>query len=184
MSELADELLLEHEEKMTNVITSCQHELNTVRTGRANPGVLDQIYVEYYGAPTQLKSLAGITSPEANQLYIKPFDKTCLKDIVAALNASNLGIAPQNDGNGIRLVLPKMTEERRKELVKLVGKMAEQAKVNVRNIRRDLNEDVKKLELPEDDEKSALDDIQKLTDKKIVEVEAITEEKNKDLMSI
>ena len=184
MSELADELLLEHEEKMTNVSTSCQHELNTVRTGRANPGVLDQIYVEYYGAPTQLKSLAGITSPEANQLYIKPFDKTCLKDIVAALNASNLGIAPQNDGNGIRLVFPQMTEERRKQLVKEVSKMGENYKVQVRNVRRDLNDAIKKLGLPEDEENGYKDDVQALTDKYIAQVEAVVDAKSKELMSI
>ncbi|MBQ9519973.1 MAG: ribosome recycling factor [Acholeplasmatales bacterium] len=176
--------ILEGEERMDKAILAYKHELSTVRTGRANASLLDSISVEYYGVMTPIKQLSSISIPEANQLYIKPYDKSSIKAIEGAIMASPLGLTPQSDSNGIRLVLPKMTEERRKELVKLVGKMAEQAKVNVRNIRRDLNEDVKKLELPEDDEKSALDDIQKLTDKKIVEVEAITEEKNKDLMSI
>lgn len=175
---------LECEEKMDKALEALRHELSTVRTGRANAGLLDAIYIDYYGVPTPVKQISSISIPEASQLYIKPYDKGSIKLIETAILASPLGLTPQSDGNGIRLVLPKMTEERRKELVKLVGKIEEKSKVAVRNVRRDANDDVKKLDLPEDDEKGALEDIQKLTDKKILEVEAIIAEKSKELMSI
>ncbi len=177
-------ILLEAEDKMDKAIIAFERELSTVRTGRANASLLDSIYIDYYGVSTPLKQVSSITIPEANQLYIKPFDKSICKDIEKAISASTLGLTPQNDSNGIRLVLPQMTEERRRELVKVVGKMEETAKVAVRNLRRDANDDIKKLDLPEDDEKGALDDIQKLTDKKISSVEDIAEKKNKDVMSI
>lgn len=177
-------ILLEAEDKMDKAISAFERELSTVRTGRANASLLDSIYIDYYGVSTPLKQVSSITIPEANQLYIKPFDKSICKDIEKAISASTLGLTPQNDSVGIRLVLPQMTEERRRELVKVVGKMEEGAKVAVRNLRRDANDDIKKLELPEDDEKSALEDIQKLTDKKIAMVETIAEKKNKDVMSI
>lgn len=176
--------LLEGEERMDNSIKSYQRELTTVRTSKASAALLDSITIDYYGVQTPVKQIASISIPEANQLYIKPYDKASIKQIESAIYASTLGLTPQSDSTGIRLVLPKMTEERRKELVKQVGKMEEGAKVAIRNIRRDLNEEIKKLELPEDNEKIALEDVQKLTDKKIVEVEKVTEEKNKDLMSI
>ncbi len=176
--------LLEAEEKMDKTIANYKTELTTVRTGRANASLLDSISIDYYGVPTPVKQVSSITVPEANQLYIKPFDKSSVKDIEKAIFASPLGLTPQNDGNGIRLILPKMTEERRKELVKLVGKMEEQAKVAIRNLRRDLNDDIKKLSLPEDDEKASLDDAQALTDKKVAELEKLTAEKSKELMSI
>ena len=176
--------LLEVEEKMDKTISNYKTELTTVRTGRANASLLDSIMIDYYGVPTPVKQVSSITVPEANQLYIKPFDKSSVKDIEKAIFSSPLGLTPQNDGNGIRLILPKMTEERRKELVKLVGKMEEQAKVAIRNLRRDLNDDIKKLALPEDDEKSSLEDAQTLTDKKIAELEKLTAEKSKELMSI
>ena len=177
-------LLLELEEKMEKSIASFERELSTVRTGRANAGLLDSISIEYYGVLTPLKQVSSITIPEANQLYIKPFDKSVLKDVERAILASSLGLTPQNDGVGIRLILPQMTEERRRELVKLVGKMEEQAKVAIRNLRRDGNDDVKKLGLPEDDEKGSLEDIQKLTDGKISQIEEIASKKNKEVMSI
>ena len=177
-------LLLELEEKMEKSIASFERELSTVRTGRANAGLLDSISIEYYGVSTPLKQVSSITIPEANQLYIKPFDKSVLKDVERAILASSLGLTPQNDGVGIRLILPQMTEERRRELVKLVGKMEEQAKVAIRNLRREGNDDVKKLGLPEDDEKGSLEDIQKLTDGKISQIEEIASKKNKEVMSI
>ncbi|MBQ3253316.1 MAG: ribosome recycling factor [Acholeplasmatales bacterium] len=177
-------VLLEGEEKMDKAISAYERELSTVRTGRANAALLDTIMIDYYGVPTPVKQISSISIPEANQLYIKPYDKSSLKTIETAIFASPLGLTPQNDGNGIRLILPKMTEERRRELVKQVGKMEEAAKVAIRNIRRDINDDVKKLDLPEDDEKSTLEDVQKLTDKKIAKIGTITEAKNKDLMSI
>ena len=177
-------LLLELEERMEKSIASFEKELSTVRTGRANASLLDSISIEYYGVSTPLKQVSSITIPEANQLYIKPFDKSVVKEIEKAILASSLGLTPQNDGVGIRLILPQMTEERRRELVKLVGKMEEQAKVAIRNLRRDGNDDVKKLDLPEDDEKGTLEDIQKLTDNKIKEIEEIAARKTKEVMSI
>ena len=177
-------LLLELEERMEKSIASFEKELSTVRTGRANAGLLDSISIEYYGVSTPLKQVSSITIPEANQLYIKPFDKSVLKEVEKAILASSLGLTPQNDGVGIRLILPQMTEERRRELVKLVGKMEEHAKVAIRNLRRDGNDDVKKLDLPEDDEKGTLEDIQKLTDSKISQIEEITAKKTKEVMSI
>ena len=176
--------LLEGEEKMDNSIASYERELATVRTGRASANLLDTISIDYYGVQTPIKQLSSISIPEANQLYIKPYDKGSIKLIESAILASPLGLTPQSDGNGIRLVLPKMTEERRRELVKLVGKMEEQAKVHVRNIRRDLNDDIKKLELPEDDEKGALEDVQEPTVSQIVKIEEVTNKKNADLMTI
>ena len=177
-------LLLELEEKMEKSIASFERELSTVRTGRANASMFDRVMVDYYGEMTPINQMSTISIPEANQLYIKPFDKSVLKEVEKAILASSLGLTPQNDGVGIRLILPQMTEERRRELVKLVGKMEEQAKVAIRNLRREGNDDVKKLELPEDDEKGSLEDIQKLTDNKIKEIEEISAKKNKEVMSI
>ncbi len=177
-------VLLEGEEKMDKSIEAYKRELNTVRTGRASASLLDSISIEYYGVPTPVKQVASVSIPEASQLYIKPYDKSSLKLIETAILASPLGLTPQSDGVGIRLILPKMTEERRRELVKLVNKMEEQAKVNIRNVRRDINDDIKKLDLPEDDEKGYLEDVQELTNKKIAEIEKLTAEKSKDLMSI
>ena len=184
MEEELEMVLLEGEERMDKAIAAYQSELSTVRTGRAAPSLLDTVYFEYYGARTQVKNAASITVPESNQLLIKPFDKTCIKEIEKAILASPLGLTPQSDGTVIRLILPMMTEERRKELVKVVSKMEEQSKVAVRNVRRDLNDDIKKLGLPEDTEKNALDDAQALTDKKIAKVEELTEKKQKELMTI
>ncbi len=181
---MPDMILLETEEKMNKSINAYQHELAQVRTGRANPAILDSVFVDYYGVPTQLKQMSAISTPEATQLYIKPFDRSTLKDIQTAISQANLGLNPQVDATGIRIVLPPMTQERRRELVKVVGKLSEEAKVAVRNCRRDGNEALKKLDLPEDDEKNYLEDVQKLTDKKIQEIEKITKQKEEELMSI
>ncbi len=181
---MADMILLEAEERMQKSIESYQRELNSVRTGRANPQLLDSIMIDYYGTPTPIKQVGSISVPEAGQLLIKPFDKSVLKDIEAAINASDLGLTPQNDGSSIRLLIPQMTTERRQELAKKVNKSQEGAKVAVRNVRRDANEDLKKLELPEDELKGHLDSVQKLTDKYIATVEKITAEKEKELLTI
>ncbi len=175
--------ILEGEERMDKAIEAYIRELSTVRTGKANASLLDTISIDYYGVATPIKQISSITIPEANQLYIKPFDKTSLKAIETAIFASTLGLTPQNDGAGIRLILPKMTEERRRELVKTVGKLEENAKVAIRNIRRDLNDEIKKASITEDQEKEELADVQELTDKKISEIEKITSKKNEDLMS-
>ena len=176
--------LLEGEERMDKTIESYERELSTVRTGRANASLLDTIMIDYYGVQTPIKQLSSITIPEANQLYIKPYDKSSVKAIESAIFASDLGLTPQNDGAGIRLILPKMTEERRKELIKVVGKMEENAKVALRNIRRDLNDEINKASLPEDQEKEELENVQKLIDEKTKLLEERTEKKNKDLMTI
>lgn len=184
MQEQANLEMLETEEKMDKTIESYNRELQSIRTGRANPQLLDQIMIEYYGVMTPIRQVGQVTMPEASQLYIKPYDKSVLKDIEKAIENSNLDLPPQNDGQGIRLIIPKMTEERRKELVKQVNKLEEGAKVAIRNIRRDANEKIKKLELTEDDEKGYLEDVQALTDKKIKEVEVYTAKKNDELMHI
>ena len=177
-------LMLDAEERMEKSIESYRRELNTVRTGRANPNLLDSIRIDYYGVETPIKQISSITVPEGNQLYIKPYDRSALKQIEAAIATSELGLPTTNDGVGIRLIIPKMTEDRRRELVKVVSKMQEEAKVAIRNIRRDLNDSLKKLELTEDDEKGYLEDSQELTDKYIEKLGKMTEEKNKDLMTI
>lgn len=169
---------------MGEVINNLNKELANIRTGRANPALLDRVHIDYYGTLTPLKQISSISVVEGTQLYIKPFDKSSLKDIEHAINASDIGLAPQNDGIGIRLVIPLLTEQRRKEISKDVEKTAEQLKVQVRNARRDGNDLVKSLELPEDLEKSTLDDVQKLTDKYIKNIDEIAKEKIKEVMTI
>ena len=181
---MPDMILLDCEERMDKCLAKLSHEFAQVRTGRANPALLDVVMVNYYGCPTQLRQMSSISTPEANQLYIKPFDKSTLRDIEKAITAANLGLNPQNDGVGIRIVLPPMTEERRRELVKVVSKLAEEGKVAIRNCRRDANDQLKKMNLPEDDEKSYLEDVQKLTDKKIAKVDELAKAKSADLMSV
>ena len=168
MSDASEELFLYGEEKMEKAITQMKREFASVRTGRANPAVLDKVVVEYYGAPTQLRQMSQVTVSEGTTLVITPFDKTIIKDIEKALIKAELGVAPNNDGTCIRLNFPPLTEERRRETAKDVKKYGEDAKIVVRNARRDMVDDLKKLEksenLPEDMVKSTQDDIQKLTD--------------------
>lgn len=182
--EQVDLLMIDIEERMENALNSTVHEFATVRTGRANPALLDGITVEYYGVETPLKQIATITIPEGNQLYIKPFDKSILKKVEYAIGTSNIGLTPQNDGAGIRLILPRLTEERRKELSKEIEKLGEQGKVNVRNIRRDANDEIKKIELPEDTEFSYLEEVQKLTDKFTKSMDEAVLEKITEIMAI
>lgn len=181
---MPDMLLLEMESQAEKIIESFRITNAKIRTGRANPALIEDIKVEYYGSPTPLKQVALISVPEATQLYIKPFDKSLLKDITHAINNADLGINPQNDGIGIRLVFPKLTEDRRKELVKEVSKNLESFKVMVRNTRRDYIESLKKLKLPEDTEKSYLDDIQKIHDDYIKKLEENFKIKEKELLTI
>mgnify|MGYP001482863142 CR=1 FL=1 len=177
-------VLLETEEKMKDLISSFKKELTNIRTGRANPALLDRVNVKYYGVDTPLKQISAISVVEGTQLYIKPFDKSILKDVEHAINASDLGISPQNDGEGVRLVLPALNEERRRELTKTVEKEAENAKVGIRNVRRDGNDEVKKLELPEDVEKSTLEDVQELTNKHTDLIDSMAKDKIKEIMTI
>lgn len=184
MNEQADMLLLEIEENMQKSIESLIRDLAAVRTGRANPSLLDHVKVDYYGAESPIRQISSVTIVEGNQLYIKPFDKSILKSIETAIYASDLGLNPLNDGSGIRLILPQPTEERRRQLVKDVDKLGEHAKIAIRNIRRDGNVHVKKLELSEDDEKGYLEDVQSLTDQFVKKVEAELKEKEQELMKM
>lgn len=178
----------EFEEKMKKSIAAYEYELGTIRVGRASTTVLDKITVDYWGSPTPINSLAQISTPDARTLAIQPWDASTLKAIERAILASDLGITPQNDGKVIRLNFPTLTEERRKEVSKQVAKMGEEAKVAIRNIRRDANEKAKamqkKTELTEDEEKQAEKDIQTLTDKYIKELDNVTAKKQKEVMAI
>ena len=174
--------------RMDKALEHLQEEFGAVRAGRANPKVLDRITVEYYGSETPLNGVATISSPDARTLVISPWDTKLLKDIQKAIQISDLGINPQNDGRVIRLVFPQLTEDRRKELVKQIKKYAEEAKVAMRNIRRDGMDYVKKLkknsEITEDDQKKAEKDLQDLLDKMIKKVDEATAVKEKELMAI
>ena len=185
---MIDELLLEAEERMNGAINALTREFSKVRTGRANPKLLDPVMVSYYGAPTPINQLANITVPEPNQLLIKPYDRTVVKEAEKAILAANLGVTPQNEGEQIRIVLPKLTEERRKTLVKDVKKLSEEAKVAIRNIRRDINEAIKKAqkasEITEDDAKAYLEDVQTLTDQYTENADEEMRRKEEDLMQI
>lgn len=180
----SDMIMLELTEKMDKAIEALEKRFTTVRAGRANPSSLDGIMVEYYGSMTPLKQLATISVPEARQLLIKPFDKSCLSAIEKAILASNLGYNPGNDGETIRIVIPELTEERRRELAKQVKAMAEDAKVVVRNLRREGIEDVEKLELPEDQEKGMEKDIQDMVNEYNKKIEALTKEKEQELLTV
>lgn len=177
-----------YQEKMDKTISVLKQDLNTVRAGRANPALLDQITVEYYGMPTPLKQIANISVPDPRSLLIAPFDPKSIKEIEKAIQIANIGINPSNDGRTVRLVIPPLTEERRKDLTKLIKKMGEEAKVAVRNCRRDANDDIKKLEkageLTEDDVKSDLEEIQKMTDKCMKNIDEIIAAKDKELMEL
>lgn len=179
-----EEILFNTEEKMENTISSLEHKFSNVRAGRANPAMLDGIMVEYYGTPTPLKSLANISIPEARQLMIKPFDKSILGGIEKAIFEANLGVTPNNNGECVFLVIPPLTEDRRKELVKQVKSLAEEGKIALRNIRQDANNGIKKLELPEDEEKQGNEEVQELINKYNKIIDEKLKEKEQDLMSI
>lgn len=179
-----DEILIEVQDKMDKAITSYETRLKTVRAGRANPSSLDGVSVDYYGTLTPLKQLATISVPEATQLLIKPFDKSCLKDIEKAIFESNLGYTPNNDGESIRIVIPALTEDRRKELIKQVKKMAEDAKVSVRNARHEGLDRTKKSEMSEDEIKEAEKNIQDLVNEYNKKIESILKEKEQELLTV
>ena len=177
-------ILLTAEEKMEQTITSLEGRFTNVRAGRANPNMLDGINVEYYGTPTPLKQLANISIPEARQLMIKPFDKSVLSGIEKAIFEANLGITPNNNGECIFLVIPPLTEERRKELVKQVKQMGEEARIALRNIRQDANTGLKNLKLPEDVEKEGNNEVQELINKYNKVIDEKLKEKEQELMTI
>ena len=185
---MSDTILNQTREKMTQAVQAFSKSLATVRAGRANPSLLDSIYVDYYGASTPLNQIATVSAPEARLLVITPFDKSSVGDVEKAIQKADLGISPSNDGNVIRIAIPSLTEERRKDLVKVVGKYAEEARVQVRNIRRESNDQLKKAEksgdLTEDELRSAYDNVQKETDNKITEVDQIAKKKEKDITEV
>ncbi|MDT7945778.1 ribosome recycling factor [Synechococcus sp. R55.6] len=180
--------LAEIEELMNKAVQATQRSFNTVRTGRANSSLLDRIQVEYYGVPTPLKALASLTTPDSSTLLIQPFDPSTLAAIERAIVASDLGLTPSNDGKVVRLNIPPLTEERRKELSKQVAKLAEEGRVSIRNIRRDGIDSVRKREkngeLSEDESKSLQDAIQKLTDRYIKKIDELLAEKEKELTTL
>lgn len=177
-----------YESKMTKSLDNLKEEFSTIRAGRANPHLLDKLRVDYYGTPSPLQSVANISVPEPRVIQIQPWESKLIKDIEKVIVASDLGLTPSNDGKVIRLVFPELTEERRKELVKDVKKRAENAKVAIRNIRRDANDAIKKLnksnEISEDEVKILEDNIQKVTDKFIAEIDKLTEAKSKEILTV
>ncbi len=185
---MANEVVKDAKERMTKGIEALSRELAKLRAGRANPALLDRVMVEYYGADTPLNQLATISVPEARLLTVQPFDKSSINDIERAIQKADLGLTPSNDGNLIRISIPPLTEERRKELVKLVKRSAEDAKVAIRNIRRDANDECKKLEknseITEDELHRLTDEIQKLTDSFIAQADEVADNKEKEIMEV
>lgn len=185
---MSKQVIDQTKDKMEKSVQAYSREIATIRAGRANASLLDKITVDYYGSPTPINQMAGISTPEARLLVIQPYDKTVINDIEKAIMKSDLGISPTNDGSVIRLAVPALTEERRKDLAKLVKKEAEEAKVHIRNVRRDGNEDLKKLEkigeITEDDLRSYQDDVQKLTDQYIAKIDELAKEKENEIMEI
>ena len=179
-----EEVLLECESRMEDTMSSLDKKFANVRAGRANPSMLDGITVEYYGVATPLKQLANISIPEARQLSIKPFDKSILGSIEKAIFEANIGLTPNNNGEVIFLVVPALTEDRRKELVKQVKGIAEEGRIALRNIRQDANSDIKKLKLPEDVEKSGNDEVQDLINKYNKIIDEKLKVKEQELMTI
>lgn len=183
-----DARLQQFEEKMSKSLDNLQGEYTTIRAGRANPHVLDKITVDYYGTPSSIQQVANVSVPEARMIQIQPWESSLIKEIEKAIIASDLGITPNSDGKAVRLVFPDLTEERRKELVKDVKKKGEEAKVAVRNIRRDANDTFKKMnknsEISEDEQKQLESEIQKLTDKYIGKVDEAVEEKSKEILTV
>ena len=185
---MSNQVLTQAKERMEKSISAFSRELASIRAGRANASLLDRITVDYYGAPTPINQIAGISIPEARLLVLSPYDKSALGDIEKAIMKSDIGITPTNDGSVIRLMIPALTEERRKELVKQVKAEAENAKIAVRNVRRDANDDAKKLEkngeITEDALRGLNDDIQKITDEFIAKIDKIAKEKEEEVLSV
>ena len=179
---------LNMQEKIEKTKSILREELNTVRAGRANPALLDKVMVDYYGTPTPLKNLSNISVPDARMLMITPFDPKSINDIEHAINAANLGITPANDARAIRMEIPQLTEERRKELTKTTKKMGEEAKIAVRNLRRDANDGLKKQqkagEISEDDLKGELEEVQKKVDKAVKEIDELVAVKDKEILEV
>jgi ribosome recycling factor len=188
MSDLTDELVADARERMAKSVENCRHELATVRTGRASPHLLDRLNIDYYGVETPLKQLAQVAATDARLLTLTPYDKNAIGAIEKAIMESDLGLTPSNDGNVIRLQIPELNEERRKEMVKVVHGVAEEGKVAVRNIRRDVIHDLRELkkegDLGEDDERRAESDLQKRTDAATEEIDAALKAKEEEILEV
>ncbi|MGI9185797.1 MAG: ribosome recycling factor [Solirubrobacteraceae bacterium] len=188
MSEIIDELLADAKERMAKSVESTRHEFGSVRTGRATPALLDRIVVDYYGTATPLKQLATITTPEARLLSIQPYDKSSIKAIEKSILESDVGLTPNNDGNLIRLGIPELTEERRHQLVKVVRHIAEEGRVAIRNVRRDVMHDLRELkeagEAGSDDEHRAEVDLQKVTDTRVAELDDLLKAKEEEILEV
>jgi len=187
-AEMIDALLGDARERMSKSLESTKGEFATVRTGRASPSLLERVVVDYYGAPTPLNQLATVSAPEARLLTVQPYDKSSIKTIEKAINESDVGLNPSNDGNVIRLVVPELTEERRKDLVKVVRNLAEEGRVAVRNVRRDTMHHLRELkaegEAGSDDEHRAEVELQKLTDARIADLDAVLKAKEEEILEV
>ena len=172
------------EERMNKTLSVLEENFSEVRAGRANPAILNKISVDYYGVPTPINQVAGISVPEARLIVIQPWDASVLKDIEKAILASDIGLNPNNDGKVIRLAFPELTEERRKELVKQVKEYAEEGRISIRNIRKEIIDTIKKDELPEDKERNIVENLQEVVNDYNKQIEELTKEKEKDLMEI
>src|SRR3984957_3511632 len=185
---LIDELLEDARERMSKSVESATHEFSTVRTGRASPLLLDRIVVDYYGAMTPLNQLSTISVPEARLLTVQPYDKSSIKAIEKAINESDVGLTPSNDGNVIHLVIPELTEERRRDLVKVLRNLAEEGRISIRNVRRDTMQHLRELkaegEASSDDEHRAEVELQKLTDGRISELDAVLKAKEEEILAV
>jgi ribosome recycling factor len=188
LSEITDEFVSDARERMSKSVDSCRHELATVRTGRASPHLLDRLMVDYYGAETPIKQLAQVSATDARLLTLTPFDKSSISTIEKAIMESDLGLTPNNDGNVIRLQIPELNEERRRELVKVVHGVAEEGRVAVRNIRRDVMHDLRELkkegEVGEDDERRAEAELQKRTDEATKEIDGLLKAKEEEILEV
>jgi ribosome recycling factor len=186
--DMIDELLADARERMTKSVDSIRHEFGSVRTGRASPALLDRISVDYYGAATPLRQLATISAPEPRLLTIQPYDKTSIKSIERSIQESDLGLTPSNDGNLIRLGIPELTEERRRQLVRIARQIAEEGRVAIRNVRRDVMHDLRELkeagEAGSDDEHRAELELQKVTDARITELDELLKHKEEDILEV
>jgi len=185
---MVQDIIKDTKQKMVKAVEAVQHELVTIRTGRATPGLIEGVKVDYYGNPTPLKQVANIGVPEPTLLTVQPWEKNMLQVIESAIRNANIGLNPSNDGTLIRVPIPALNEERRKEYVKLTKKYGEQGKVSIRNIRREANDSLKKIEkdkqISEDEKKRGEDEVQKLTDKYIAEIDSLLEQKEKDIMEV
>jgi ribosome recycling factor len=187
-SEMIDELLVDARERMAKSVEATRHEFGSVRTGRASPALLDRISVDYYGAVTPLKQLATISAPEPRMITVQPYDKTSIKAIERAILESDVGLTPGNDGNLIRLSVPELTEERRRQLVKVVRHIAEEGRIAIRNVRRDVMHDLRELkeagEAGSDDEHRAEVELQKVTDARISELDEVLKHKEEEILEV